>query len=61
MAAPPDPRKLLAKFDDTGIIMYQAFASEVAIPAVQNQSLKGVSAFSTSRMTWFKLSWPHAM
>lgn len=49
-----DERAIRAVFDNETITIYQAYRSEIAIPAVRNQ--KFVYPFKMNRMTWIKPS-----
>jgi hypothetical protein len=46
--------EIRADYDADTIVMYQAFSSQIAVPALKHQ--KFVSPFSFNRMTWIKLS-----
>ncbi|XP_059149632.1 uncharacterized protein LOC131936593 [Physella acuta] len=46
-------RHILAHFDDTSIVVYQAFKPSIAEFAVQNQRLGGPN-YSVDRMSWIK-------
>jgi hypothetical protein len=46
-------RHILAQFDDTTVIVYQAYNSHIGRYAVTHQNL-GSPAFSLSRMSWIK-------
>ncbi|RPB23273.1 hypothetical protein L211DRAFT_868716 [Terfezia boudieri ATCC MYA-4762] len=53
---PPAYRQIRAVYDDETITVYQAYNSEIAIPAVAQQSLTASPAFQLDRMTWVKPS-----
>jgi hypothetical protein len=46
--------EIRATFDDSTIVVYQAYRSEIAVPAVAQQRF--VPPFSLGRMTWIKPS-----
>lgn len=46
-------RHIMGQYDDEGIVVYQAFNSDIAEYAVENQRFGG-SKFSYDRMTWIK-------
>jgi hypothetical protein len=50
----PQQYEIRADYDEHTIVVYQAFAPEIARPALQAQHF--VSPFSLSRMTWIKPS-----
>jgi len=47
-------REVRADFDESTIVVYQAFRKDIAVPAVAHQ--KFVPPFSLGRMTWIKPS-----
>jgi hypothetical protein len=49
---PPEGRHILAQYDDTSIIVYQAYRPAIADHAVRNGCFGG--DFSYSRMSWIK-------
>jgi hypothetical protein len=49
-------RQIRADYDDEGIVVYQAFNSEIANAAVKEQKLNASPAYRI-RMTWIKPSW----
>ncbi len=50
----PPRHQIRAQFDDTSIVVYQAFNDEIADAALENQ--KFVRPFQLNRMTWIKPS-----
>jgi hypothetical protein len=48
------PNEIRADFDTQSIVVYQAYASDIALPALRAQ--KFVTPFSFHRMTWIKPS-----
>lgn len=50
-------RQIRAKYDNETITVYQAYSSEIALPAVEHQKLNVSPKFSTTRMSWIKPSW----
>lgn len=50
----PKDREIRADFDKETIVVYQAYSSEIAIPALEAQRF--VPPFSLQRMTWIKPS-----
>jgi hypothetical protein len=50
----PEQFEIRADYDDSTIVVYQAFREEIAAPAVKYQKL--VPPFSLDRMTWIKPS-----
>ena len=50
----PDDRKIRADFDDSTIVVYQAFREAIAVAAVARQTF--VAPFAVGRMTWIKPS-----
>ena len=50
---PASGRHILAAFDASTVVVYQAYRPEIATWAVEHQRLGG-PAFSTSRMSWVK-------
>ena len=50
----PPVNQVRAVFDDKTITVYQAYRSEIAIPAVKHQ--KFIPPFKFDRMTWIKPS-----
>src|SRR5258706_8418755 len=49
---PSDGRVILAQYDDTAVVVYQAFSAKVAKYAVDKQHFGG--GFSMDRMSWIK-------
>src|SRR5579883_602510 len=47
--------EIRADYDERSIIVYQAYAPEIALPALKNQRF--VPPFSLNRMTWIKPSY----
>jgi hypothetical protein len=47
-------REIRANYDAATIVVYQAYAPAIALPAVEAQRF--VSPFSMNRMTWIKPS-----
>ncbi|KAG6827965.1 hypothetical protein H0H92_009826 [Tricholoma furcatifolium] len=50
-------RQIRALYDSDTVTVYQAYSSEIAIPAVETQNLAASPAFKFTRMTWVKPSW----
>ncbi|RWA12946.1 hypothetical protein EKO27_g2170 [Xylaria grammica] len=50
-------RQIRAYYDEETITVYQAYNSEIALAAVQNQKLHASPQFRLTRMTWIKPSW----
>lgn len=59
MDARPTPpyRQIRASHNAQTITIYQAYPGNIAIPAVREQRLSASPHFSSTRMTWIKLSW----
>ncbi|HEU4884721.1 MAG TPA: DUF4291 domain-containing protein [Longimicrobium sp.] len=49
---PPSSRHILAHFDDTSVVVYQAYRPEIGHYAARHQAFGG--EFSFSRMSWIK-------
>src|SRR5579872_5587185 len=47
-------QEIRADFDETTIVVYQAYSKEIALPAVEHQTF--VPPFRLTRMTWIKPS-----
>ncbi len=54
-------RQIRAKYDDTTITVYQAYAPSIASAAVATQRLAASPDFKPGRMTWIKPSWAWIM
>ncbi|CAL8574318.1 hypothetical protein XPA_000282 [Xanthoria parietina] len=54
-------REIRAAYDSDTIVVYQAYSSTIAIPAVAAQKLNASPAFKPTRMTWLKPSWAWMM
>ena len=50
-------RQIRGSFDEETITVYQAYSSEIAIPAVQQQKISASPLFKPTRFTWIKPSW----
>src|ERR1043166_646592 len=50
----PPTHEIRADFDDETIVIYQAYPSEIALPALQHNRF--IPPFSLGRMTWIKPS-----
>ena len=50
----PCTYEIQAEYDDTSIVVYQAYSEAIALPAVRNNRF--VAPFSVNRMTWIKPS-----
>ncbi len=50
----PQPNQIRADYNSESIVVYQAYSSSIARPALENQ--KFVAPFSLTRMTWIKPS-----
>ena len=50
----PPTYEIRADYDDTSIVVYQAYPEAIALPAVRNNRF--VPPFSVNRMTWIKPS-----
>lgn len=57
MTSAPKAREIRAVFDDTTIIVYQAYNAEIAEAAVKNQRLDASPLWKPGRRTWIKPSW----
>lgn len=44
----------MALYDDSSVVVYQAFSEQIAQYAVTNQTFIGCPGYSTTRMTWVK-------
>ncbi|KAI0547847.1 ATP-dependent RNA helicase DHX8 [Xylaria curta] len=55
--ANPKQRQIRAYYDEETITVYQAYNSEIASAAVQQQKLHASPKFQLTRMTWIKPSW----
>ena len=55
--SPTPYRQIRAIYDETIIIVYQAYSQNIATAAVKEQKLHASSDFSFTRMTWIKPSW----
>ena len=53
--------EIRALYDDTSIIVYQAYSEPIATAAVTAQCLSASPAFRPNRMTWIKPSWAWMM
>lgn len=53
-------RQVRARYDEESITVYQAFAAEIAVPAVRTGSF-AQAPFGLDRMTWIKPSFPWMM
>ncbi|CAF0726604.1 unnamed protein product [Rotaria sordida] len=51
---PPPGKWILASFDDESIIVYQAYNSEIAKFACENNRFTGCPGYNQQRMTWIK-------
>ncbi|CAG2015511.1 unnamed protein product [Fusarium graminearum] len=54
-------RQIRAYFNDTTIIVYQAYKESIAKAAVETQKLNASPDFKPGRMTWIKPSWAWMM
>ncbi|KAI4232530.1 MAG: hypothetical protein LQ349_004954 [Xanthoria aureola] len=54
-------RQIRAAYDSDTIVVYQAYSSSIALPAVAAQKLNASPAFKPTRMTWLKPSWAWMM
>ncbi|KAL8789977.1 MAG: hypothetical protein Q9213_000863 [Squamulea squamosa] len=50
-------RQIRATYDSETITVYQAYSSDIAVPAVKAQKLNASASFKSMRMTWIKPSW----
>ncbi|GAP92151.1 putative ATP-dependent RNA helicase DHX8 [Rosellinia necatrix] len=55
--ATPKQHQIRAYYDEETITVYQAYNSEIASAATQQQKLHASPQFRLSRMTWIKPSW----
>ncbi|CAO3629275.1 unnamed protein product [Cunninghamella echinulata] len=53
---PDSHHVILAHYDDTSILVYQAFSPQIADYAVQHQKFEGCPVYKLGRMTWIKPS-----
>ena len=51
---PRSGKVILAQYTEEAVCVYQAFRSDIAKYAVENQRLVGAPRYSTTRMTWIK-------
>ncbi|KAI1122163.1 hypothetical protein F5Y10DRAFT_80959 [Nemania abortiva] len=54
-------RQIRALFDEETITVYQAYSDEIALAAVEQQSLSASPLFKPTRFTWIKPSWAWMM
>ncbi|KAI4224801.1 MAG: hypothetical protein L6R36_004402 [Xanthoria steineri] len=50
-------RQIRAAYDSDTIVLYQAYSSTIALPAVAAQKLNASPSYKPTRMTWLKPSW----